>query len=103
MLGFSKTGIIKDGKMILVENVEELKSKFMQHLKVSFKNGNIPTSDNFQEIPSVISVDKQNNHTFVLQVKEDVNDLMKFITKFTIHRISIQDASLEEIFLQYYQ
>ena len=98
-----RVGIIKEGKMILVENVEELKSKFMQHVKVTFKDGNIPNLDDFKAISSVIFVDKQNEKTFNLQVSEDINELMKFITNYGIHRISIQDASLEEIFLQYYQ
>jgi ABC-2 type transport system ATP-binding protein len=98
-----RVGIIKEGKMILVENVDALKNKFMQHIKVSFKNGSIPNEEDFKGISSVISVTKENSVTFVLQVKEDINELMKFITKFSINRISIQDVSLEDIFLQYYQ
>ena len=98
-----RVGIIKQGKMILVENVEELKSKFMQHMRISFKNDNIPSIDDLESISSVISVNKVNDVTFILQVREDVNDLLKFITDYNIHRISIEDASLEEIFLQYYQ
>ncbi|KKL78415.1 hypothetical protein LCGC14_2025100, partial [marine sediment metagenome] len=94
-----RVGIIKEGKMILVENVEELKSKFMQHVKITFKNGNLPSIDDLGSLPSVISTKKINEETFILQVKEDVNDLLKLITNYSIHRISIEDATLEEIFL----
>ena len=34
---------------------------------------------------------------------EDVNALIGFLSGYDIERIAIEDASLEEIFLQYYQ
>ena len=98
-----RVGIIKEGKMILVEEVGELKSKFMQHMKITFSDDKVPSIEDFESIRSVISVEKFNDRTFNLQVREDVNELLKFITNYPVHRISIEDASLEEIFLQYYQ
>jgi ABC-2 type transport system ATP-binding protein len=98
-----RVGIIKEGKMILVEEVEELKSKFLQHIKISFNNNNIPEIEEINSISSVISAEKINDKIFTLQVQENINGLLKFLSNYTIDRISIEDASLEEIFLQYYE
>ncbi|MHA1989894.1 MAG: ATP-binding cassette domain-containing protein [Candidatus Hodarchaeales archaeon] len=98
-----RVGIIKEGKMILVEEVEELKSKFLQHVRISFNNNNIPEIEELNAISSVISATKMNDKIFTLQVQEDINDLLKFLTNYRVDRLSIEDASLEEIFLQYYQ
>jgi len=98
-----RVGIIKEGKMILVENVEDLKTKFLQKCIVQFEDtSSLPTIDEFKAISSVISVDKINEHSFSLKIQEDVKDLLKLLTKYPVKRLRLEDATLEEIFLQFY-
>ena len=48
-------------------------------------------------------MEAEDEDTLLLKVKDDVNGLLKVLTRYEIDRLSIEDATLEEIFLQYYQ
>ena len=97
-----RIGIIKEGEMILVEEVENLISKFLQNFRVSFVS-EVPDIETLEAIDSVISVEAEDEDTLLLKVKEDVNELLRVLTKYEIDRLSVEDATLEEIFLQYYE
>jgi len=97
-----RIGIIKEGRMILVEEVENLVSKFLQNVRVSFTS-EVPDLETLKAIDSVISAEAEDEDTLLLKVKEDINELLKVLTMYEIDRLSIEDATLEEIFLQYYQ
>ncbi len=88
--------------MILVEEVENLISKFLQNVRVSFTS-EVPEFETLEAIDSVISVKAEDEDTLLLKIKEDVNELLRVLTGYEIDRLSIEDATLEEIFLQYYQ
>ncbi len=99
-----RVGIIKEGKMILVENVESLREKFMQNVRVTFQDVNkMPTEQDFSTIPSIIDVKQIKKRTYTLRIREDVDSLLKFLAKYHVLRLAIEDADLEEIFLQYYK
>jgi ABC-2 type transport system ATP-binding protein len=97
-----RVGIIKDGVMILVERIEDLKQKFLQNVKIKFSSKTLPQEDEFKRLESIISVEKTNDTTFKLIIKEDINELLKLLTNYKIKRFTIEDASLEEIFLKFY-
>ena len=98
-----RIGIIKEGRIILVEKVESLREKFMQNVRVTFQDiNNMPTENDFSTIPSIFHVKQIKKRTFTLRVNE-VDRLLKFLAKYHVLRLAIEDASLEEIFLQYYQ
>ena len=97
-----RIGIIKEGEMILVEKVENLVSKFLQNVRVSFTS-EVPDIEALEAIDAVIFVEAEDEDTMFLKVKEDINELLRFLTNYELHRLSISDATLEEIFLQYYQ
>jgi len=98
-----RVGIIKEGKMVLVEAVEDLKTKFLQKVQVMFEKSNMPTEDDFKQLDTVISVEKLTNNTFKLQIGKNVGSVLKYVSQFGILRFTCEDASLEEIFLQYYE
>ena len=74
----------------------------MQLLSVEFFDGETPGLDEFQVVPNVFSVEKKAN-TFFVKVKEDVNDLLKFVTSRRVKRMTLEDSTLEDIFLTYYK
>jgi hypothetical protein len=71
-------------------------------MNVEFIDGQDPELEEFQAVPNVFSVEKKAS-TFLIKVKEDVNDLMSFVSSRRIKRITLEDSSLEEIFLTYYK
>ncbi|MBY8985538.1 MAG: ABC transporter ATP-binding protein [Candidatus Lokiarchaeota archaeon] len=97
-----RVGIIKEGKMILIERIEDLKQKFLQNVKIKFSSKTLPKEDDFKRLDSIISAEKTNETTFKLIIKEDVNELLKLLINYKIKRFTIEDASLEEIFLKFY-
>ena len=98
-----RVGIIKEGKMILVESVEDLKTKFMQKVRITFNGSSVPSEEEIKKLNTVISVEQTKKNTFVLKIKEDVNELLKWISNYDIKRFSCEDATLVEIFLQFYE
>ena len=98
-----RVGIIKEGKMILVENVKKLKNKFLQKAAITFEGSSMPSQSDFEKLKTVISVEKTNESTFSLEIREGVGELIKLLAKYEVKRFTCEDASLEEIFLQYYQ
>jgi len=101
-----RIGIIKEGEIVLIETIEELKAKFLQKMRIIFSNKeDMPTAEEFLNLSTVVSAEKVKGkvRTFLLTIEEDANELLKFVTKFHIKRLSIEDATIEEIFLQYYQ
>jgi ABC-2 type transport system ATP-binding protein len=97
-----RVGIIKEGKMILVERIEDLKQKFLQNVKIKFSSKKLPKEEDFEGLESIISIEKTNKSTFKLIIREDINELLKLLVNYKIKRFTIEDASLEEIFLKFY-
>jgi len=98
-----RIGIIKEGRMILVEEIKNLVAKFLQNVKIKFSPYTSLSEENFKELDSVISIEKIDETTFRLKIKEDVNELLQWLKTYEIERLTIEDATLEEIFLQYYE
>jgi ABC-2 type transport system ATP-binding protein len=98
-----RVGIIKEGEIVLIEEVENLKNKFLQNVRIKFPEDKVMNEQGFLELDSVISCERENKHTLILKVKENVNELINLIKDIEIVRLTIEDASLEEIFLHYYE
>ena len=97
-----RVAIIRKGKIIVIEMVKELQRKSMQQLTVEFFDGEAPDVTDFQTLTNVFSAEKKAN-TYYIKVSEDVNDLLKFVTSRHIKRMTLEDSSLEDIFLTYYK
>jgi len=98
-----RVGIIKEGKMILVERIEDLKQKSLQNIKIKFSSKLIPGDTEFKRLTSIITVEKIDEKTFHLMVREDINELLKMLTNYNVKRMTVNDASLEDIFLKFYE
>ena len=98
-----RVGIIKEGKMILVERIEDLKQKSLQNVKIKFSSKRMPEVTEFKELTSIIKTEKIDEKTYQLTVKEDINDLLKLLTNYNVKRMTVNDASLEDIFLKFYE
>ena len=99
-----RVGIIKDGKMLIVEKIEELRSKSLQNMTIEFVD-NLPFSivDNLQKISTVISIEQKNSTTIFLKTKIDINELLKVLSNYKVKKMTLEDANLQEIFLTYYK
>ena len=97
-----KVGIIKEGKMIVIEKVEDLRTKSLQNVIIDFGTNGKPSIDEFKKLESILSIDQVNGSSFTLKIKEDLNDFLQFLTNYKVKRLTIENSSLQDIFLQYY-
>ncbi|MCE7741905.1 MAG: ABC transporter ATP-binding protein [Candidatus Heimdallarchaeota archaeon] len=98
-----RVAIIKEGKIVLVEKIIDLKSKFLQNININFSKDSVPDESFFEDLSYITNIEKINDTSFKLQLKENINELLKTLSKYKIIRLTIEDANLEEIFLHYYQ
>lgn len=94
-----RVGIIKDGKLLQIENIDEFKEKNIREIHVETKN-NIPLSD--LKIEGVEKVEKTSSG-YKLITKGHNGLILKSISKFDVDDIKISEPSLEEIFLRFYK
>ena len=95
----SRVGIIKGGKMVAVEDIAELKEKRIYTVRVDFDHG-YKKSD-FED--ENIEIRDELAKGLVLGVKGDIDLLVRKLAKYDIKFLKVEQASLEEIFLEYYE
>jgi len=98
-----RVAIIKESKIILVETIQDLRSKFLQNITIEFSEDSIPDKEVFSNLSYITAIQQSNSRIFELQLKENIDDLLKVLNNYRITRLTIEDASLEEIFLHYYE
>ena len=91
-----RVGIIKDGNLIKIEKIEEILDKNLTFIKI--------TSNEIESIIKKLKIKEylleDNTIKFYNNLTHD--DLIKKISKFKIDKIIIEEASLEDLFLHYY-
>lgn len=92
-----RVGIIKDGKLIKIEKMEELSQKSLTFVTV--------TSKYSKEIEKDLKVNiiSEEGNTIKFGNNLPHDELIKKLSKYKIDRILIEEATLEDMFLHYYQ
>lgn len=91
-----RVGIIKDGNLIKVEDIDE----------ISKKNFSIVTlvSNEIDKIKEQLDIDiiSENKDTIKFKSKTSDDELIKTLSKIKLGKILIEEPTLEEMFLHYY-
>jgi ABC-2 type transport system ATP-binding protein len=94
-----RVGIIRDGKLVLVDEVTRLKANAVRRFEIEFVRP-VP-SEVFDRLPNVSDVSVDNG--FVrCTVSGPVDALVKTAAQFEVNTITSHEPDLEEIFLSYY-
>ncbi|MDD5040062.1 MAG: ABC transporter ATP-binding protein [Patescibacteria group bacterium] len=96
----SRVGIIRQGKMVTIENIHELKHKRIYTVRVKFTGTYDPNV--FRKLGIEVDVPQGPQSEVIMKVKGDLDPLIKQLAAYTVHDIEIEHATLEEIFLEYY-
>lgn len=91
-----RVGIIREGKLIKAENIEELCNKNMGYITIMSNDIDKIIKD-FAIKPDII--DKK---TIKFPNNFEYNDLIKKLSKYNISKLLIEDMNLEDVLLQYY-
>lgn len=93
-----RAAIIKEGKIITVENIDTLKDSKRKVYEVTFESANM-AEDFVKEMKHVEKVD--GNHVTVV-VKGDLMPFIHTMGKYKVKGLNIMNESLEELFMHYY-
>jgi len=90
-----RVAIIKNGSLVALENVENLKGKLGKLIRVKIK-------ENPKEFKGPKNM-KVKNGWIEFTVNEDLDYWIKMISKYKVVDLDINEFSLEDIFIQYYE
>ncbi len=93
-----RVGIIKDGKIIAVEDIETLRKKQLRKIQIEF---NHPAEPDEIDCPGIIDPNPEKNNLFFL-FSGTINDLLHALDGKDIEDLIIEEPTLEEIFMHYY-
>ncbi len=95
-----RVGIIKEGKLIVVERMSAFKSKTGKIMNVEFDR---PVDlKTFSSIPGVTNLKKGQGNVIVMIVASDIDAVIKEIAMHTVVDLTYDEVSLEDLFLKYY-
>jgi ABC-2 type transport system ATP-binding protein len=95
-----RVGIIREGELVVVERVDELKRKAIRRIDFEFA-APIPP-DLFDGVPGVRSADVDHRHAEV-SFDGSVNGILKAAMTHEVVNLNSRESDLEEVFLAYYR
>ena len=93
-----RTAIIRNGKIVAIENMEELSKKKQKTYLVTFRNEEEAArakQDDFQIVEEYKTM-------FTIETNEPLKDFFAKLSKYDIKDFDLKKQSLEEIFMHYY-
>lgn len=94
-----RVAIIKNGKIVAIENIKSIQEKWLRTINIHF---NEKYNEKDFELKG-IKILSQNEKHISFTAKGDVNEIINKIAKYKIKDIEITHASLEEIFMEFYE
>lgn len=94
-----RVAIIKEGKLITVEKMSELRAKQYKRCKLVLKDAIDAKKLSIEGVSNITQRDDEINFLF----RGDVNTLIELLRKHSLKDAWIEEPDLEEIFLHYYQ
>lgn len=95
-----RVAIIKEGKIIKVEDIETLRKKQLKKVNIEFAE-KIKT-ETFS-IPGVDSLNSGPGNLITFMYSGDLNELIGILSGKKLNNLMIEEPSLEEIFMHYYR
>ena len=96
----NRVAIIKDGKLVAIDQIKNLQRKHMYQVHVYFE-GIAPSREVFNG--NGVEVVGKDDEGYSLKIKGDINEFLDMISDYDIRDITIGRVSLEEIFLEFYK
>ncbi len=89
-----RVGIIRKGKLVALERIEDLKQKRGKRFRLKIKEDptELASNNNAKLVDGWIE----------FTVEENIDELIKKIAQYTIIDLEVQEFSLEDIFMRYY-
>lgn len=91
-----RIGIIKEGQLVAIETIEEMQKKNLTFVTIKSKD--------ISKIIADLKLDMQADEEATIRFKNDIplNQMIKVISNYKIDKLLMEEATLEDIFLHYY-
>lgn len=93
-----RVAIIKEGRILQTEKMDDLRHKYFRNVRVDFKDKMVPAID----LPGILHSHEENG-TWHLLYNGDINQLLDFLAEQELNNLWLEEPTLEEIFLHYYE
>lgn len=94
----TRVGIIREGRMVEISNIRDLQQNNYKKISVT-ADGVEPSAFNFSGVTQL----QKENSTIHFYFKGDINTVLNSLHSVPIKDILIEEPSLEEIFMHYYE
>jgi len=94
----NRVGIIREGKLVEVSDIRSLQQNNYKKIRLNV-NGENPIS---ADLPGVSNLQKENGLVQFF-FRGDINNILRKLALTDVSDISIEEPSLEEIFMHYYE
>ena len=92
-----RVGIIRSGKLIQVEKVEELSKKNLTYVTVTSSQWEVIAQELGQQLIS------QKDSTIKVANKLPHSEVIRILAKYPVEKVLIEEPSLEDLFMHYYE
>lgn len=97
-----RVAIIKEGKIIQLEDIETLRKKQLKKVFIEFGDQNIMNKEGFS-IRGIERVIPSAGNILSFMFSGNINELISLLAEKKIANLTIEEPSLEEIFMHYYK
>jgi ABC-2 type transport system ATP-binding protein len=94
----TRVGIIREGKIVEISDIRTLQQNNYKKVNVTAEN----LDAHFFDLPGVTNLQKENGTTHFF-FKGDINVVLQKLSGIQIKDVTIEELSLEEIFMHYYE
>jgi ABC-2 type transport system ATP-binding protein len=95
-----RVAIIKEGRIIQVEDIDNLRKKQLKKISIEF---NEQVNPGKLGLPGVVSLVTSPGNIVSFMFSGNINELVSFLSGESINNLMIEEPSLDEIFMHYYQ
>ena len=95
-----RVGIIREGRLLTVDDVGELKAKALRSIVFHFAEPVDPSA--FASLPSVVAAEARGD-AVALTIQGELDEVVKAAARHTVVNVETREPSLEEIFLRAYK
>ncbi len=98
----TRVGIIREGRLVQVGGVAELKD--IKHFEVTISFAQPVPADTFKSVDGVTAVEPLNNgHALRIAIQGPADAVIKTAARYQVVSLTSYEPSLEDIFLRYYE
>jgi len=95
-----RVGLIREGRLDLVDRVENLRARAFTHVEATFAEALPP--DTFTSVPGVRRADHDGS-VVRFALEGEIDALLKAIARFHVKALDVREADLEDVFLARYR